>query len=114
MKKFGCVRITCTTIGLCGRGGFVPRPKPAQNATAARLAFQSFSVTLPMCTGCWARTPVRCEKVVSLSYDKWEPTVSISGALKLHFKKKKIKKMCSSVLPFFLVEGSIWFNILLK
>ena len=46
MKKiriifFLCVRITI--IGLCGRGGLMPRPKPAQNANAARPAFQSFS-----------------------------------------------------------------------
>ena len=34
MKKCG-VRITI--IGLCGRGGFVPQPKPAQNVNAAQL-----------------------------------------------------------------------------
>ena len=38
----------------------------------------------PMCTGCWARNPVRCEEAVSLSYDKFSLTVSISGTLKLH------------------------------
>ena len=74
---FWCVRITI--IELFGRGGFVPRPKPAQNATAVQLAFQSFSVTLPMCTGCWTRNPVGCEEVVSLSYDSFSPTVSISN-----------------------------------
>ena len=74
--KFSCVRITI--IGLCGR---MPRPKPAQNATAARLAFQSFSVTSPMCTGCWARNPERCEDVVSLSYAKFSS--SVANTLKL-------------------------------
>ena len=62
----------------------MPRLKPAQNATAARLAFQSFSVTSPMCTGCWARNPVRCEEVVNLSYDRFYPTVSIPNILNLH------------------------------
>ena len=79
-----CVRITI--IGLCGRGGFVPRPKPAQNVTAARLTFQSFSVMSLMCAGCWARNPIRCEEVVSLLYDRFSPTVSISKTLKLHEK----------------------------
>ena len=64
------------------RGGFVPRQKPTQNA--ARLAFQSFSVKSPMCTGYRARNRVRCEEVVSLSYDKFSLTVSISNTLKLH------------------------------
>ena len=36
------------------RRGFVPRPKPAQNVNAARLASQSFSVTSPVTTGNWA------------------------------------------------------------
>ena len=74
----------CVSIfGLCGRGGFVPRPKPAQNVRA-RLAFQSFPVTSPMCTVCWARNSVRCKEVVSLLFDKFSLTVSISGTLKLH------------------------------
>ena len=50
--------------GLCGRGGLVTRPNPAQITSAAQLALQSFSSL--MCTGCWARNPVRCEEVVSL------------------------------------------------
>ena len=41
MKK--CVSfflgVKVTIIGLCAKRGFVPRPKPAQNANAARLAF---------------------------------------------------------------------------
>ena len=62
----------------------MPRPKPAQNVNAARLAFQSFSVTSPMCTGCGARNSVRCEEVVSLLFDKFSLAVSIFGTLKLH------------------------------
>ena len=55
MKKwvsFLGVRITVMWVVRAGSGGLVPRPNPAQDATAARLAFQSFSVTSPMCTGC--------------------------------------------------------------
>ena len=68
---------------------------------STRLAFQSLSVTSPICTGCWARNPVRCEEVVSLSYDKFSLTVSISGTLKLHYFF--VKDTSSSVLLFFLV-----------
>ena len=57
----------------------MPRPKPAQNANTV---LQSFSVTSPMCTGCWARNPVRCEEVVNLSYDKFSLTVSVLNTLK--------------------------------
>ena len=81
---FSCVRITI--IGLCGR---MPRPKPAPTATAARLAFPSFLVTSPMCTGCRARNPVRWEDVVSLSYAKLSP--SASNTLKLQMKKCEIQ-----------------------
>ena len=35
--------------------------KICPNVNAARLAFQSFSVTSPMTTGCWTQNPVRCE-----------------------------------------------------
>ena len=84
MKKL-CVIIfrvsVITIIGLCRR---MPGPKPAQKATAARLAFQSFSVISPMYTGCWARNPVRCEDVVSLSYAKL--SASVSNTLKLQMK----------------------------
>ena len=41
-----CVEII-TIVGLCGRGGFVPRLKSAQNANAAQLAF-SISNTLKL------------------------------------------------------------------
>ena len=96
MKKcvslfFLCVKITI--FGLCGRGGFVPRPKPAQNA--ARLAFQSVSVTLPTCTGCWVQNPIRCKEVVSLSHDKFSLNVSISNSLTSHIKKGEIQLLQS-------------------
>ena len=45
-------------IGLCGRERLVPRPKPTQETTAARLAFHSFPVTSPMCTAFWAQNHV--------------------------------------------------------
>ena len=64
----------------------MPRPKPAQNVNAVRLAFQSFSVTSPMTTWSWARNPVLCEEVVGLSHDKFSLTVSISGTLKIALK----------------------------
>ena len=86
MKKckaiFWCVKIT--KIGLRGRRGFVPRPKPAQNVNAVRLTFQSLSVTSPVTAASWAQNPVLCEEVVSLSHDMFSLTVSISGTLKLH------------------------------
>ena len=87
---FSCVRITI--IGLCGR---MTQPKPAQNATTARLAFQSFSVTSPMCTGCWARNPARCEDVVSLSYAKFSP--SVSNTLKLQIKNEWNSTTCTGI-----------------
>ena len=78
--------------------------------TWTQLAFQSFSVTSPMCTGCWAWNPVRCEEVVSLLYDKFSLAFFISGTPKLHLEF--FLNTSSSVLPFFLVEGSKWFKIL--
>ena len=81
-----CVRTTIILLGCAGGEDFVSRPKSAQNVNAARLAFQSFSVTSPMCTGCWARNPVRCKEVVNLSYDNFSLTASISNTLKWHIK----------------------------
>ena len=89
MKKKRIIFLVCQNYNywVVQEGGFVPRPKPAQNVNAAQLAFQSFSVTLPMWTGCWAQNPVRCEEVLSLSYDKFSLTISISNTLKWQMKK---------------------------
>ena len=91
-QDFICVAtcILCSFLLCAGRGGLAPQPYPAQNANAARLAFGIFSVTSPMCrsTGCWTRNPVDlcCEDVVSLAYDKFSPSVSISNTLNLPIK----------------------------
>ena len=34
--------VKATIFGLCGRGGFVPQPKPAQNVNAAQLGHSVF------------------------------------------------------------------------
>ena len=76
-EKSACHYISCVRITIIGQCVRMPRPKPAQNATSARLAFQSsLSVTSLMCTRCWARNPARCEDVVSLSYAKFSRSVS--------------------------------------
>ena len=68
---FWCVKITIT--GLCGKGGFVPRPKPAQNANAARR---------------------QCVLGAEFSL-----TVSISNTLKWHLKIVKFNYFSPGFLP---------------
>ena len=64
-------------------GNRAPRCKEKQRqivphrGTISLRFIQSFSVMSPMCTGCWAQNPVRCEEVVSLSYVIFSPRISI-------------------------------------
>ena len=72
--------------------------------------FNHFSVMSPMCTGCRAKNPVRCEEVVSLSYDRFPPTICISNTLKLHKKMCEIQlfqSLLSSVLKG--LHGTIFY-----